>query len=210
METGKMIIDEYLEVLGGNAPVPGGGGASAVVGALAASCAQMVASLSLGKKKFADIEDEIKAISERLEASRKKLIELADKDAQVFEPLSAAYKLPVDTEEQQAYKAIFMEDLLEDAAGVPLDIMQEIFHILEDIRFVAEKGSRLALSDAGNAAAFARAVLASCLLNVRINTRSMMSQDRAGQIEQSASVIYEAGTKLCNEIYMYVGEQLWK
>ena len=210
METGRMTVNEYLDALGGNAPAPGGGGASAVAAALAASCAQMVASLSIGKKKFADIEDELKAISARFEERRNKLIALADKDAEVFEPLSVAYKLPTETEEQKAYKAIYMEDLLENAAGVPLDIMQEVFHMMEDIRFVAEKGSRLALSDAGNAAALARAVLANCLLNVRINTKSMMSRDRAGQIEQSASVMYEAGTKLCNEIYMYVGEQLWK
>ena len=115
---------DFTEELSSAKPVPGGGGACAAVGAFAAALGMMVANLTVGKKRYADVEEEVKEILARLEATRNELIILADKDAEAFEPLSKAYGLPKDTEEEQREKGRIMEAALYEASRVPLEIME--------------------------------------------------------------------------------------
>ena len=119
-EYGKMMLEqkttEFLDVLSSSAPVPGGGGASATVGAFAAALGMMVTNLTLGKKKYADVEEEILAIREKLEILRNKLIVLTDQDAESFAPLAKAYSLPKETDEEKAEKERVMEVVLYDAS----------------------------------------------------------------------------------------------
>ena len=209
MNTGEMKIKDYLEELSGKAPVPGGGGVCGLAGALSASLGQMVCSLTMGKKKFASIEGEVSAAFARLQESRVRLLELADRDAEVFLPLSGAYSMPADTESEKEAKQTVMEACLKAAASVPCDIMNTVCHMLEDVAYIAVNGSRLAVSDAANAAALSRAVIASCLTNIRINTKLMHDRDHAEATEKAARALYADGIKECDRIYDIVMSGLW-
>ena len=201
MDVRKLTIEEYTNLFAGSDPAPGGGGAAGVIAALAAAAGEMVCSLTLGKKKYESIEPEIKGIALRLNDARDKLLSLSDKDAEAFEPLSKAYRDPVKNDEE-------MDILCENAAGVPLEIMRVTFSILEEIDFLTENGSRLAVSDAGCAAEFARAAIASEILNVKINTRHIKNQELRKEIDDEADVMYDAAMKKCDMIFSKVMEVL--
>lgn len=199
---------EFLEILSSAAPVPGGGGASAAVGAFAAALGMMVANLTVGKKRYADVEEEIIAIREHLESVRKELVDLTDKDAEAFEPLSKAYSLPKETEEQKAEKERVMEVVLYEASIVPLRIMEKVFEAMKDLEFLGEKGSKIAVSDVGVAVLFARAAIEGASLNIFINTRLMKNRERAEELNTRADEIIEEGRKLQKRIYAGVLEKI--
>ena len=126
----EMKTTDFLEALSSAAPVPGGGGASAAAGALGAALGMMVANLTAGKKRYADVEAEVAAVRARLELLRERLVELTDKDAQAFEPLSRAYGLPKETKEQKEDNAKVLEQALYDASIVPLEIMETVSEVI--------------------------------------------------------------------------------
>ena len=196
----KSAID-FLEDLSSSKPVPGGGGASAAVGAFASALGMMVANLTMGKKKYVDVEEEIKAACVRLDELKKNLIALIDKDAEVFEPLSKAYKLPKDTEEQQKEKDRILEQELYNASIVPLEIMEQVLEVMSLLKIMEEKGSRLAVSDAGVGILFAQAALEGASLNVFINTSLMKNKELARVLDQKADHMILEGKKLQQEIY---------
>ena len=208
MNTADMNIKDYLKELSSSAPIPGGGGVSALVGSLAASLGNMVCSLTIGKKKYADVENDIKEIADRLSVRRDKLVRLADKDAEVFKPLSAAYSLPHATDEEKAARDATIEPLLVDAAKAPEEVMAEAVSLLDDISFLAKNGSKLAISDAGCAAALVRATLSLAILNVKINTKMMKDRDKADKIDKNAKELYAQGTSHADKIYAYVADAL--
>ena len=170
---------EFLEVLSSAEPVPGGGGASAAVGAFASALGMMVANLTVGKKKYADVEEEIIDIRGQLEVLREELVTLTDKDAEAFEPLSRAYGLPKETQEQKEEKERVMEKALYEASIVPLQIMRTVSKVIGLLKILGEKGSRIAVSDVGVAVLFARAALEGASLNIYINTRLMKDREQA-------------------------------
>ena len=180
--------DEFVEVLASKAPVPGGGGASALVGAVGTALGNMVGSLTVGKKKYADVEAEIKELQAKCDILQKELLELIERDAEVFEPLSKAYGMPKNTEEEKARKAEVMEKVLKEACSVPMEIMEKC---CEAIEVFAEKGSVIAISDAGVGAAFLRSALNGASLNVYINTKSMADREYAGELNQKADRMLE-------------------
>ena len=145
--------DEFVEVLASKAPVPGGGGASALVAAVGTALGNMVGSLTVGKKKYADVQEDIKALNEKAEALRADFVALIDADAEAFAPLSKAYGIPKDDPE----RAEVMETALLKAVQPPMEIMRKCVKALDVISEYATKGSALAISDAGCAAALARA-----------------------------------------------------
>ena len=150
---------DFTEELSSAKPVPGGGGACAAVGAFAAALGMMVANLTAGKKRYADVEEEVMEILARLKTTRNELIILADKDAEAFEPLSKAYGLPKGTEEEQKEKERIMEAALYEASRIPLEIMETVLKTMRDLEFLGEKGSRLAVSDVGVGILFVQAAL---------------------------------------------------
>ena len=118
---------EFLEALASSRPVPGGGGACATVGAFASALGMMVANLTIGKKKYTDVEEDVKAARDELDTLMQELIRLTDADAEVFEPLSKAYGLPKETKEEQEYKEKVLEEVLYKASMVPMNIMETVF-----------------------------------------------------------------------------------
>ena len=206
--TEEKKICEYLEVLSSKAPVPGGGGASALAGALGNALGQMVANLTIGKKKYAQVEDEIKELAERMKGIQGQFTALADQDAKVFAPLAKCYSLPSGTEEEKAYKAEVMEARLLDASLVPMEIMEKASEMLEIMDILADKGSRMAVSDVGVGVQFIRTALLGAVMNVYINTKSMKNREKAEEMNEKAERLIKEGTEAADRIYQKVLEQL--
>ena len=192
---------DFLEQLSSSAPIPGGGGASAAVGAFASALGLMVTNLTVGKKKYADVEEEILEIREKLEQKKQDLVRMVDEDAEAFEPLAKAYRMPKETEEEQAEKEKVMEAALKNAAEAPLCIMKTIVDTMEMIRVLGEKGSRLVVSDAGVAILFAQAALEGASLNIFINTKMMKDQEEAERLNYLADQLIATGKELKETTY---------
>lgn len=199
---------EFLNKLASGEPVPGGGGASAAVGAFAAALGSMVSNLTIGKKKYADVEAEVTTLKEQLQTLQEELIHLVDKDAEAFLPLAEAYRLPKNTEEEQAYKAQVMEEALYGASALPIQMMETILEVLRVLEKLSGKGSRLAISDVGAGALFAQAALESASLNVYINAGMMKNQERASQLIRRADDLIREGQLLKEQAYKVVLEQI--
>lgn len=199
---------EFLEVLSSSSPIPGGGGASAAVGAFASALGMMVANLTVGKKKYADVEEEIKEIRDQLKEQLDSLIKLTDKDAEAFEPLSKAYGLPKETEEQKAEKERVMEEALYEASVVPVEIMETIFKVMSLLEPLGEKGSRIAVSDVGVGILFAQAALEGASLNVFINTKLMKDRERAEELNKYTEKLIQKGRERQQRIYQSVLEKI--
>lgn len=189
MELINLSCEAFLEDLAGSVPAPGGGGAAALVGAAGAALGNMVGSLTVGKKKYAAVETDILILNRRAAALRKRLEGLVQADADAFTPLAAAYKLPKETPEQQAHKAAVLEAALEGACAVPLEIMSACCEGIALAAEYAEKGSVMAVSDAGCAALFCKAALQAAGLNVSINTRLMADNAHAAALNAQADAM---------------------
>lgn len=192
---------DFLNVLSSKEPTPGGGGACAAVGAFAAALGMMVTNLTVGKKKYADVEEEIVEIRAQLEELREKLVLLTDKDAEAFGPLAKAYSLPKGTPEEILRKEEVMENALYEASMVPLEIMRTVFEVFEFLRVLEEKGSKLAVSDVGVAVLFAEAALEGASLNIYINTKLMKNREKAEKLNRESDDLIAQGRKLKEEIY---------
>ncbi len=197
----KQIMGQWVDTLASKAPVPGGGGASALGGALSAALGQMVANLTVGKKRYADVEEEMQQSLFALNILQMELMALADKDAEVFAPLAEAYGMPNSTEEEKAEKDRVMEERLLAASLVPMMMMEKASAVLTVIDLLEQKGSRMAVSDAGVAAQFARAALTGAVMNVYINTKSMKNREKAEELNAKADMLLHDGMKLADEIY---------
>jgi len=204
----ELTIDSFLELLSSKAAVPGGGGASALVGAVAVSLSHMVAALTVGKAKYADVEGEMQEILTESERITKRFLSLMDEDAAAFAPLAEAYRLPKETPEQLADREKTMEAALRTAVEPPLKIMEVCSEALELIAVCAEKGSVMAVSDAGVAATLCRAALEGAGLNVFINTQPMKDREYAERLNFRAKHMLAAFGTRAEELYKKVYAKL--
>ena len=201
-------VNEFVEKLGSGSPTPGGGGASALVGALGIALGNMVAHLTIGRKKYASVELdmlELKAHASNLQAQ---LLTLIERDAEVFEPLARAYSLPKQTEEEKKEKDRVMEKALNQACRIPMEIMETVCESLELVKEAAQKGTAAAVSDAGDAAVFCKAALQGASLNVFINTRSMKDRNTAEEYNRRADELLEKYCPVADEIFESVKNRL--
>ena len=200
----ELSITSFLDKLATKEPVPGGGGASALAGAIGVALGNMVGSLTVGKKKYAAVEADIIAFNEKAEAIRQSLCALIEKDAEVFEPLSRAYSIPKDdpTRDEE------MAKVLKDASEVPLEIMRNCCKALDLIEEYAQKGSVIAISDAGCAAAMCKAALESAALNVYINTKSMKDRELAEAMNAEVQAMMDKYCQMASEVYASVAGRL--
>ncbi len=201
-------IESFMNDLSSKAPVPGGGGASALVGALSGALTHMVASLTVGKPKYAAVEAEMNDLLAQSDAITKRFLSLMDEDAIAFEPLAQAYRLPKDTEEQKLEKERVMEEALKSAVLPPLRIMEICADAVSLIALCAEKGSVVAVSDAGVAASLCRAALEGASLNVLINTRTMRDRVYAEELNNKARQLLEQVSTAADLIYQQVSKRL--
>ena len=199
---------QFLDELASKAPTPGGGGAAAYAGALAAALAAMVGNLTVGKKKYAAVEGHVRMAVDDLDAMRRQLVDLIDADARAFGPLAACYGMPRDTEEERASRDAAMQDALVDAIEVPLEIMGVCLEVLEECDYLAENGSRLALSDVGCAVALGRAAVHAASLNVVINVKSVADQVRASNYRDRMNALIRKADELHDKVYPAVIEAI--
>ncbi|MDR1135913.1 MAG: cyclodeaminase/cyclohydrolase family protein [Clostridiales Family XIII bacterium] len=199
---------EFISELAGKSPVPGGGGASALVGAVGMALGNMVAELTLGKKKYADVENDIARLNEAAHELRERLLSLVSRDAEVFEPLAEAYRLPSDTDENRTRKEAVMEEALKVACSAPLEIMAVCCEAIKLHDELSVKGSRMAISDAGVGVALCKAALKGASLNVFINTGAMKDRGYAEGINKEADEMLAEFEPLADGIYARVSDIL--
>lgn len=196
----KMIektVTAFTEELASPAPVPGGGGASALAGAIGISLGDMVGELTTGKKKYADVEEDIQALMKRAQALRVKLLGFVDGDAEAFAPLAKAYGIPKDDPTRDAV----MESALQVACSVPMDILRTCADAIDIIGEFAAKGSRLAVSDAGCGAILCKAAMQAASLNIYINTKSMKDRALAQALEAEADALLSGYAQKADDIF---------
>ena len=168
----------------------------------------MVGNLTVGKKKYADVEERMRAELVELDATRAHLLSLIDEDARAFEPLAAAYGMPKDTDAERAAQNAALQKALVGACEVPLEIMACCLQVIESCVFVARHGSVLALSDAGAGAVLAKAALMAASLNVGINIGSMDDVERADVYRNQMEDLLAAGGAMADEVYADVVKRL--
>jgi len=175
-----------------------------LVGALGMALGTMVGSLTVGKKKYAEVEEEIKEIMVKAEDIQKELLHLVDLDAVNFEPLANAYSIPKDDPNRDAV----MEEALRTACAVPMDIMRISAKAIELQRTFADKGSVVAISDAGVGVVACKAALQGASLNVFINAKAMKDSNYASSLEAEADAILNKYCPMADEIFDSVAKRL--
>ncbi|GHV77870.1 sugar ABC transporter substrate-binding protein [Spirochaetia bacterium] len=203
----KSCVD-FVSVLASKEPVPGGGGASALVGAIGAALGNMVGSLTVGKKKYADVEADIIRLKKASDKIQGDFLTLVQRDAEAFAPLAKAYGLPKETEAEKAEKTKVMEAALKVACSVPMDIMRKCGEAIKVIEEFAAKGSSLAISDAGVGVLFCKAALTGASLNVFINTAAMTDKPYAEQVNREANALLAEYEPLADKIFKSVKDRL--
>ena len=188
---------DFAALLASSSPAPGGGGAAALTAAQGAALGSMVGALTLGKKSYAPVEAEIKAAMTELEALRLQLLDMVQADAEGFEPLAAAYRLPKDAPGRDAV----LERATLRACQAPLEMLELCCRALEQMAVMAEKGSKMAVSDAGCGAALLKAGLDAAALNVYINTKSLQDREEAERINTVCRQMQQRYGALAEKIY---------
>ena len=188
---------KFVEVLASDAPAPGGGGAAALVGAIGTALGNMVGSLTVGKKKYADVQDEIIALKAKCDALQVELLNQVEMDEVNFLPLAKAYGIPKDDPNRDT----IMEEATLIACSTPVKIMELCCQAIDYIAVFAAKGSRLAVSDAGCGAVCVKAALQSASLNVFINTKSLKNRANAEELNRQANVMLNKYCQLADEIF---------
>ncbi len=202
-----LSIEQFLDDLFSKKPIPGGGGASALVAAVGIALGGMVGNLTLGKKKYADVQDEIEEILKAAEKLQHELEDLIQKDAENFEPLAKAYGLPKSTPEEKAYKEKVLEEALYQACQVPLEIMRKCVESIDLHARLEKIGNKLAISDVGVGVVFLKAALEGASLNVFINTKMMKNDAVRTKINEEAYQLIEEGRQKADEIFQRVAKQ---
>ncbi len=187
---------EFVSVLAPAPPTPGGGGAAALAGAIGTALGNMVGALSVGKKKYAPVEPELRAMMAKCDEIQDSLLAQVQADADCFAPLAAAYAIP----KEDPTRSEILERATLQACSAPLEIMRLCAQAIDVIAVFAQKGSRLAVSDAGCGAVLCKAALQAASLNVFINTGALHDRARAAELNQKAEA-YLASCEKADAIF---------
>lgn len=206
MDFANASCTDFVTVLASNAPVPGGGGASALVAAIGTALGNMVGSLTVGKKKYADVEEEIIALKAKCDSLQKELLDQIAADAKGFEPLAKAYGIPKD----DPNRGQILEEATVTACAVPMRIMELCCEALDAIAVFAAKGSRLAVSDAGCGAVCVKAALQAASLNVFINTKTLQNRETAEEMNAKCLGMLDQYGALADQIFESVKAGFFK
>ena len=197
---------EFVSVLASDAPAPGGGGAAALVGAIGTALGNMVGSLTVGKKKYADVQDEIIALKAKCDELQKQLLDQVEADEVNFLPLAKAYGIPKDDPTRDQV----MEEATMIACSTPVRIMELCCEAIEAIAVFAAKGSRLAVSDAGCGAVCCKAALQAASLNVFINTKSLKNREVAEEMNAKCIGMLDKYCAMADSIFEEVKANFFK
>ena len=191
----ELTIKEFINKVISNDPVPGGGSVSALNGALAGALAAMVANLTIGRKKYAEVNDIMVELSSRFEKLSSRLIEDVDRDSDAYNRVFAAFKMPKETDEEKQARSEAIQRETKYAAQVPMEVARAVYEVLPMIDTVAQKGNSNAVTDACVSMMCARTAILGALLNVRINLTSIKDEEFVKAMSEEADII-EAHTIL--------------
>lgn len=192
---GKETINKYLKKLASKSPVPGGGSAAALVGAVGAALLSKVANFTIGKEKYRGVEDEMKDILNCTEALRGEFMKLCSDDAKAYKKLSKIFKMPKG--EERAKK---LKDALKEAMQVPFEVCQAVYKAFELCLPLCRKGNRNLITDVGDAALMLDCAFGSALLNVEINLKSIKDDAFAHTVRENLISMREEINKIDQEI----------
>lgn len=205
--TEKTLVD-FLDALASSAPAPGGGSVAALSGALGAALVSMVCNLTLGKSKYADVQDEISVLLERSEMLRHQLTNLLEADVQAYTGVSKAYGMPRATDGEKAARSAAIQEALKGATVVPMQVAGACVNVLELCTPAAEMGNVYAVSDAGVAAVMAEGGLRSAALNVVININAIKDQAFVDEMRGQLDALLAGKPALKEQVYELVVEKL--
>lgn len=203
-----LSIKDFLAETASNTPVPGGGSISALNGAIATALTEMVANLTIGKKKYADYEGQMKTIATEAATIRERLIGYIDEDSDAYNRVFSAFKLPKETEEEQATRSAAIQEATKEAALVPMRVAEEVGSVMETIIYVAHKGNQNAVTDACVAMMAARTCVLGALLNVRINLSSIKDEEFVRRLAEQADHLEAEAIRIEQKLLEWVKKQL--
>ncbi|HHW07777.1 MAG TPA: cyclodeaminase/cyclohydrolase family protein [Clostridia bacterium] len=201
-------LRQVLEASASDAPTPGGGSVSAIVGSFGVAMVSMVANLTTGKEKYKDVEPQVKAILEKTSRIMARLEELVAEDMQVFGKFMEALKMPKDTEEQKSLRAGKMQEALKAATDTPMEIARVCLEGLELAAELSSIGNKGAISDVGVAAYVAEAALNSVLLSVDINIPSIKDAEYVDQVQQEKYALIVKAAQLREKAVAQVRDRM--
>ncbi len=201
-------INAFLDSLAGDSATPGGGGVAALNGAMGAALVSMVCRLTIGRKKYAEYDTEMREILEKSEALRKQLVALMNADVAAFDGVMAAFGMPKDTDAAKSARREAIQSALKEATRVPLETARACAAVITLAKPVAEKGNVNAASDAGSAAQSALAGLNSAALNVKINLASLKDETFVAKTSVELTDIVNGAASTAAEIYATVESRM--
>lgn len=181
-----MTVKGLLDVTAGKNPVPGGGSISALSGSIAAALTEMVAGLTIGKKKYAEVEEQMKQLVERVQQIRQQLILDIDRDSEAYNVVFAAFQMPKETDEEKAARSAQIQEATKIAANVPMEVARRVYSLLSDIEEVVSNGNQNAVTDGCVAMMSARNAIIGALFNVRINLTSIKDEQYVADMTAEA------------------------
>ena len=208
MDCREMNIEKFIEELSSNAPTPGGGGASALCGAIGTALSSMVGALTSGKKRYAQFEGDLSRIITRARELNAELLALVDADRDAFLPLAKSYSMPQNTDEEKAHKNAVLQNALINATRVPLDIMHAACEGIELHAELVDKCSKLVISDVGVGVMLLRSALFGASLNVYINTKLLTDTSLKDDFNSQADAMLAKYPQLADSVFARVSEML--
>ncbi len=196
----ELSLQKFIDVTAGSDPVPGGGSISALAGTLSAALTHMVAGLTIGKKKYLEVEDEMKTIAEKTAEIQALLYKAIDRDSEAYNVVFDAFKLPKETEEEKAKRSEAIQEATKVAAEVPMEVAEMAFSLIPYIKAVVAKGNQNAVTDGCVAMLCCRTAVLGALLNVRINLGSIKDLDFVKEYEARAKKMEDAISDIEKEI----------
>ncbi len=208
MQLADLTVKGFLDKTAGSDPVPGGGSISALNGAVAAALAEMVANLTIGRKKYVEVEAVMQELAPRFATLREQMVTDIDRDSDAYDRVFAAFKLPKETDEEKQVRKQAIQRETKYAAQVPMEVARAVAEILPAIATVARKGNQNAVTDACVAMMCARNAILGALLNVRINLTSIEDKEFVENMASEANRLEQEAISQESEIMTYVKNQI--
>jgi glutamate formiminotransferase/formiminotetrahydrofolate cyclodeaminase len=204
----KESFESFLERIAASTPTPGGGSASAICGALSAALSRMVANLAVGKPGYEHTQADLSQVDTRGIELQGRFLALASEDADAYDAVVAAMRLPKASDDERAARREAMQSAYQRAAQVPMETIGAALEALEIAALAAERGNRSAITDAGVAALLAEAAMRGAALNVRVNLAAIADEGWRERTERELGFLLEAGTKRANAIEALVESRM--
>jgi formiminotetrahydrofolate cyclodeaminase len=203
----EKTLKEFLDELASNSSAPGGGSVAALCGALAAALCSMVCRLTIGKKKYADVSEELQNVLDKMEQFRIELTALIDEDTRAFNKVMDAFKLPKETEEQISLRKAEIQKATKTAAEVPMLVLKKASEVIELAKLVASKGNINSISDASVGCLLLQTCGAAALYNILINLKSIEDDEYKSKLQSEIETCSKTIENQSNEIRQIIHEK---